>query len=137
MGMAAFGKFADKFGTSFAVLVFVVASVRLLGKENTWDDFVREALFGQITHRPWLGVILAILVIDAAIGGWTIRLWLSSDSKEMRRIAAEKSKLQEELIGRKLHHTNGGTAKGLTDAPGSPILPQPSSKKTPGEEEPS
>lgn len=136
-GMAAFGRVADKFGTSFAVLVLVLLAVRLLGKDNTWDDFVREVLFGQVTHRPWLGIIVAILVMDAAIGGWTVRRWLSSDSKEMRRIADEKSKLQELLMGRKLHHTEGGPSVRLTESHGSPILTQASDKEAVNEEEPS
>ena len=39
-GAAVFGKLADRFGISAAILVFIVITVKLLGNTDTQDDFV-------------------------------------------------------------------------------------------------
>jgi hypothetical protein len=106
-GIAALGQLAERFGVSFAVFASIVLTVWLLGVPKTHDDFIREALFGQITGLPILGIFLALLLLNTV---FPITTWLRSkrgESEEIKRLTAERDRLQEKLIGRELHHTDG------------------------------
>jgi hypothetical protein len=106
-GVASLGQLAERFGVSFAVFAAIVFSVWLCGGATTRDDFIREALFGQVTGRPILGIFLGILLINTVFPFTT---WLRSkhaESKEIKRLTEERDRLQEKLIGRELHHTDG------------------------------
>ena len=104
-GAAVFGKLADRFGISAAILVFIVITVKLLGNTDTQDDFVRELLFQDVTHKPWWQLFVGYLVFNVLLfpAAWWVRT--RNESKEMQRIASEKSKLQAQLLGADLHHS--------------------------------
>lgn len=103
-----FSQIADRFGVPFALFVVCLGVIWLFGSEKTRDDFIREMLFGEIAGSPaarifFVGLVLLALVNSSAL----FRRW-SREPAEVKRLAAEKSRLQEKLIGRELSHTERG-----------------------------
>lgn len=101
--------FTERFGVPFGLLMVCLGAVWCFGDAKTHNDFIRELLFGEITHRPtvgliFLGLILIILVGNAA----ALFRRASREPKEVKRIADEKARLQEKLIGTELSHTQKG-----------------------------
>src|SRR5260221_14358306 len=54
--LAALTRVAERLGIAFAVLVVLLAAVWMLGSAQTRDDFLRELLFGSITHTRYLSL---------------------------------------------------------------------------------
>jgi hypothetical protein len=102
------GKVADRFGVAGAVLIVLLAAIWFLGSDKTRDDFVRETLFGAITGKPTLGIFFGLLILVIIFGLDTRARAFKAESKEMKRLAAEKTRLQEQLLERQLSHTRTG-----------------------------
>src|SRR5262245_22515268 len=60
--LAALTRVADRLGVAFAVLVGLLTTVWVLGSAQTRDDFLRELLFGSITHTRYLALFFAALL---------------------------------------------------------------------------
>ena len=112
--LAAVGRFVDKFGVSFSLILVLFLAVYAMGNAQTKDDFIRELLFAEITGTAYLQGAVGILTLDAVFGVILWRKWLSGESLELKRCAEEKARLQELLAGRALAHTadqiGGGNA---------------------------
>jgi hypothetical protein len=120
-----FAGIADRFGVPFAMLGLLVGLVKFLGSEKTQDDFVRELLFGAVNKRPILTIVVAAIVLDAVVGFSSWVRHRRAESKEMKRLADEKGRLQEALIG-ELHRT------GLRVTEVEPEPPRPESDPSRG-----
>lgn len=95
----------DKLGIPLVLFVICLGVIKTFGSAKTQDDFVREMLFGDITHGPWIRLFFFGLIILCLLWSRITKRRASRESPEMKRIADEKSRLQEELIGKKLSHT--------------------------------
>lgn len=103
--LSAVGRFVDKFGVSFAVLLLLCFMVWSMGDAKTKNDFIRELLFAEVTGKRYVQGVFAFLTLDAAFGVILLRRWLSREKRELKRCTEEKSKLQEMLAGKALAHT--------------------------------
>jgi hypothetical protein len=83
----------------------MVLSVRLLGSSQTSDDVVREIFFGSVTKTRYVSLVVLTLVLLTLVSAGTLRRRWASERQEMKRIAAEKSKLQSKLLGNRLNQT--------------------------------
>jgi hypothetical protein len=94
----------ERFGPSAGVLVFMLLTAKVLGSEDTQDEFFRAVVFGE---KGWgLPLMTFILLLDVAAGVRLFqRLFRLSDSEEKERVIKERNRLQEELLNRKLSHT--------------------------------
>jgi hypothetical protein len=110
--LSAIGRFADKFGASFTILVILFIAVWFMGTAKTKDDFLREILFADVTHGHWVQAFFILLAFDAVFGVTLARAWLSRERRELTRCAEEKAKLQEMLAGKPLAHTSDVVAGG-------------------------
>lgn len=125
-----FGKVADKVGVPGAMLVLVLLAVWLLGDDKTQNDFVREALFGDITKTRYLGAFLGILIALSVLGTLLKRKIRLGESAELRRVKMERDFLQEMVLKQglgaigangsesapKLQAGNGGVTLSLPEA---------------------
>jgi hypothetical protein len=103
MGVIFIGNAVDKLGVPMAVLILVLFAIRWMGSADTQDKFIQEVLFGSVTHTRHLSVFFASLIVLILISAvFTRRKKSSDESSEMKRIAKEKSELQERLLGKKL-----------------------------------
>lgn len=103
LGWLVFGRIADRFGAPAAVLTLILVAVKLFAGTETQDDFIRAVLFGEFGWPlPVLGVFL---VADLLFGFRLRRKWVDGESDEIRRLADERSGLQEQLLGVRLSHT--------------------------------
>jgi hypothetical protein len=93
---------ADRFGVPFAILFFLFGAVKLLAKEQTQDDFIRELLFEHVTNRPYVQAFFGSLVVLTILGAYGLLERGRADSAEIKRLAKEKGELQQKLLGRKL-----------------------------------
>lgn len=99
----------DRVGIPMTLLLISLGSIWLLGNEKTQDEFVRELLFAEKT-RGLVTAYFVFLVTCCLFGGvFNWRKLHREDGDEMKRIGAEKSRLQERLIGQELHHTGRHT----------------------------
>lgn len=96
----------DRFGIAFTVLVLQILAVKWLGSQKTQDDFLRDLLFGEITKGRSLAIFYVILIVLAMFGVDTIVRARLSESREMKRLAKEKTEWQERALGTKLSHTD-------------------------------
>lgn len=95
----------DRFGVAFGVLILCLLTIWLFGSEKTQDDFIREMLFGTVTGSPATRLFFVALILLALVSSSALfRRW-SREGTEMKRLADEKSRLQEKLIGSELSHT--------------------------------
>lgn len=98
------GRISDRFGAPAGVAALLILLVWAFGDDATQNEFVRGLLFGD-HGRWWLQALGLVLVVDILFGYSVRRRWLDGESTEMKRIAAEKRRLQEKLLGRELAHT--------------------------------
>lgn len=115
----AFATLAERFGLSFATLLLVVGVIWMFGDNELRQNFLKEALFGAVTGHRYLSIFMGILVLNAGVNFAGIFRWFREDSKEVRRLTAERDRLQEKLLGVHLHHTDPGNHEGK---PGTPVL---------------
>jgi len=98
----------DKFGMPAALFMICLTAVWVLGDAKTQNDFIREVLFADVTHTRYVqgffGALVALAIGASAIGIRKKR----AESSELKRIAAEKTRLQQKLIEAELSHTHGG-----------------------------
>jgi hypothetical protein len=66
--LAALTALAERLGLAFAVLIVLLSAVWALGSAQTRDDFVRELLFGSITHTRYLSFFFGALLVIAIFG---------------------------------------------------------------------
>lgn len=95
----------DRFGIAFTVLVLQIVAVKWLGTEKTQDDFLRELLFGEITQGRSLAIYFGLLILVAMFGIDTIARARFTESREIKRLAKEKSEWQERALRTSLSHT--------------------------------
>lgn len=100
----AVGQLANRFGTSFIILLILIGMVWTFGSDETQDDFIRELLFGELNRFPVLTTFVIGLTVDFVLGLSVRQRARKGESREFKRIAAEKTRLQEKLLG-PLHHT--------------------------------
>ena len=77
-----------------------------MGNEDTQNDFIRELLFSEITGNRSLAIFFGFLILLAAFGVDTAVRGKLTESKEMKRLAQEKSMWQERALGTQLSHTD-------------------------------
>ncbi len=106
-----FGNAVDKLGMPAAIFTMCLFAVWLLGSEKTHDDFIREVLFADVTHTRYVQLFFGGLVLLSVGGILVNRRSKRTESKEMKRLADEKSRLQEKLAGTTLSHTDDGDRK--------------------------
>lgn len=97
-----------RFGVPLGLIVIFLACVHFWAKDETKDAIVR-ALFLSPTPSFGTGAFWALVfaaVLEA--GGFfaVLARRLAGDSKEIKRMAEEKGKLQEVLLDRKLSRTD-------------------------------
>ena len=93
-----FDKVADKFGICAVVFVLVVGTVWLLGDQKTQDDFVRELLFREVTHTPYLSVLMVMLLSGIVVTGLAKRSKRNAENAEISRLAQERNDLQQQRL---------------------------------------
>ena len=103
-----FNQVAERFGVTAAIFCLLLGAVRLFGDAKTQNDFMREVLFADVTHTRYVQVFFGALVALMACGALLRKKSITDESKEMKRLAAEKGALQQKLIGSTLSHTDGG-----------------------------
>lgn len=103
---AVLDRVANTFGIPAATLLLCFGAVWFFGDAKTKNDFVRELLFRDVTHTPWLSLFFAILIVVSAVGAWraTVRR-RALESTEMRRLASERTRLQEKLLEASVSHS--------------------------------
>jgi hypothetical protein len=110
-------KFVDRFGVSLLVLLLILGVVWRFGDERTKNDFVRELLFQETTKKPWVTcfflVLLGVNLFGRGANVSLFRRWTRTERKRvetetdrLNRVAQEKSRLQEEILGAPLSHTD-------------------------------
>lgn len=97
---------AERLGMAFAIMTFIVLGVWFLGSTTTKDEFVRELLFGSITNTRYLSLFFVALIVIALFGLDNMFASWRTERAEMKRLASEKTRLQERLLG-PLSHTHG------------------------------
>ena len=96
----------DRFGIAFVVLLLLLLAVKWMGSDQTQDDFIRELLFGEVTKGRSLAVFFVSLVLISLFGVDSIVRAKLTESKEMKRLAAEKTLWQERALQTELSHTD-------------------------------
>ena len=81
--LAALTALAERLGLAFAVFIVLLSAVWALGSSRTRDDFVRELLFGSITHTRYLSFFFGALLIVAIFG---------FDTRRRSRMAADEAR---------------------------------------------
>jgi hypothetical protein len=104
--MSLVASFFDRFGIALTVLLLLLLTVKWMGSAKTQDDFVRELLFGQITGGRSLAIFFAVLIAISILGIDTIVRARLTESAEMKRVTAEKTKWQERALQSELSHTD-------------------------------
>lgn len=107
----------DRFGAPAGVALLLIIGLAAFASEETQNDFMRALLFGDHGWPiPALGIVV---VLDLLFGYRLRRRWLDGDSEEMKRLAREKRRLQERLLGQKLPKTKdlAGSTVDPTDEP--------------------
>jgi hypothetical protein len=99
-GMVGFHRVADRFGAPAGVATVMLAFVYFFGTEETRNDFVRAVVFGEAGWMlPTCGLVVCV---DFLWGYGYRRRWIDGESSEMKRIATQKTELQERLLERDL-----------------------------------
>ena len=98
-----FGRVADRFSVAGALIFFFFGAVWFFGSTKTRDDFIRELLFSDVTGTHYLQAFFFLLVMIAVYNTSLLFRWISGERREMKRVVKERNKLQERLIGEKLH----------------------------------
>lgn len=104
-----FGALVERLGIGFSVLIVLLLTVWFMGSERTRDDFIRELLFAQITQTHHLQAFFGFLIVFTLFGVDSVLRGYRSEKAEMRRLSAEKTRLQELLARRELAHTDDVT----------------------------
>jgi hypothetical protein len=97
---------AERIGCSFAILLLLMLAVWRLGSAQTKDDFIRELLFGSVTHTRYLSLFFIILAGISISGAETFLRSYRTERAEMKRLAEEKTYWQERALGVQLSHTD-------------------------------
>jgi hypothetical protein len=88
-----------RFGAPGAVFAAIVLCVEIFAKDDTKDLIVREIFFHETTHGHYIQgffvVLFGLMVVDVRL----IARYLSGERSELKRVAAEKSRLQAERLG--------------------------------------
>lgn len=95
----------DRLGVALTVIAVLFCSVYFMGTTKTRDDFIRDLLFGDVTHTRWLSVFLVGMVLVSVFG---LDTWVRDrrvERKEMQRLADERDKWQERALNTELSHT--------------------------------
>lgn len=103
--VAAIANIGEKFGVAFAIFVMLLLAVYFLGTAQTRDDFIRELLFGSITHTRYLALFFGALIVIAIFGLDTRFRASKTESVEMKRLADERTAWQQRALNAPLSHT--------------------------------
>lgn len=98
----------DRFGVPFGLLLLCLATIWVFGDDKTQNDFIREMLFGEVTGKPAARLFFLALLALSLVSSSALFRRLSREPAEMKRLADEKARLQERLIGSELSHTQKG-----------------------------
>lgn len=110
-------KVVDKFGIAFLILALLLTVVWKFGDPKTQNDFVRELLFQETTRRPWVTLAFLALVLLNFVGARANAIVarklvqkekdrVDAETERLRGVANEKSRLQEDILGVPLSHTD-------------------------------
>lgn len=111
--VTAITRFVDRFGMAVGMIVLLLFTVWFMGSDKTQDDFVRELLFGEVTKTRHLAMFFVALVAISLFGLDGIIRARLLDSREVKRLAAERDKwqaraLDEPALDRKKDDVDGG-----------------------------
>lgn len=98
-------RLTDRFGPAAVVLVFIFGCIKVFATKETQDRVMRELFFRSETNTPYVQIFIGFLLLLVALDVRLIWRYLSGERGELKRVTEEKTRLQEELLGKPVSHS--------------------------------